>query len=157
MIYTARPVELEDWPAIQKVWEEFSQSKQARGKVDGSLPSLKNLFLLSLTNPMVKVFALFDVGSEICGSVAICQEVQQMTPSEDGLRMVLENNTFIRALFGLNGIPREEMKKLDEVMVSWGKSRAHKVISGNCRLNFPTRAAKFYGYEPMHLIMGKRI
>jgi len=41
-----------------------------------------------------------------------------------------------------------------EAMVNWAKGRDHKMLLGNCAPDFKINAAKMYGFETKHIVLG---
>ena len=149
----ARPVTLEDWEAAKVLWQKFSSSPHA-WKIQGSESTFRSYFTVSLVSPLMKVFGLFDGGDMVAFS--ICTESTSSNVNLEGVE-VLTKETFVRAIFGLPQIPRQEGAKLDKLMDEWGKLRGHTARFGNCRTDFPVAGAARWGYKPRCLVMAKEI
>ena len=149
----ARHVGLDDWPQAKLLWLEFETGDHG-WKIEGNLETFSSWFKVSMVNPGVRVFGLFY--EEAMAGFAICTEVSSYRFNEFGQEVsCLE--TFIRGLYIRLGTPRVVSSKLNDLMDLWGRERNHSRRFGNCRMNFPTRAAARYGYVPKCIVMEKEL
>jgi hypothetical protein len=149
----ARQVNLDDWAKAKDLWLAFETGHHG-WKIEGSIQNYGAWFATSLTSQTLRVFGLF-VEEKLVG-FSVCQEVSSFKFNELGQEVnCLE--TFIRALYIQPGTGRKNSLVLDDIMDQWGKLRGHIRRFGNCRLNFPTKGAATYGYQPKCIIMEKEL
>lgn len=154
----ARAVMLEDWAAVRSAWWRFKEGSHGK-RLEGELPLIEALFVASLTPATIKMFAIFDrcAIAQKCYGFVIGQELHAYRVMNNGLEMVLSPYCFIRSVFTLPGTPYYAVKALDDALVSWAKDRKHFKVEGACRVDFPARLARMYGYRPQSVMMGKSL
>lgn len=150
----AREVDIGDWTAVLRCWERFQDTKHG-DKIEGGLALLKPLFLASLTGQQMKIFITITPGEEVLAVVSVQEFL--MPRVENSIQLMMRPYCFIRAVFSLPGAPRKAVRLLDDVVTMWAKSRGHFMVSGNCRLDFPERLARIYGYAPSCLMFSKML
>lgn len=150
-----RQAELEDWGQLLGLWHALKDSPQAF-KIEGDENTLKAFFIGSLTSPHVSVWVSEQAGF-LTGFV-VTQVNLNPIPDHKGMVNMIPS-CFIRAVYVDNRVAAPEtVAILDAELCKHEKSRGCVTIYGNCRKNFPARAAlKLYGYEEQYLVMRKEL
>lgn len=150
----ARLVQLEDWEAASIAWTAFKAGPYG-AVLSGDESHLRAMFTASLVpDSTIKIFGVFE-GRKTCLALG-CVEQFVQTDVIDG-RLYARPYTYIRSVFSRQNTPRKALMDLLDVVVAWSKSRGHFAIRGNCRLEFPTRLARLYGFAPQSVVYEKEL
>lgn len=155
----ARVITLDDWIGVKEAWAKFKAGPYAE-VIDGGDNLVQQMFLASLMpgSPILMLGVFDNDPIPDCYALGSVQAFEEPVVSADGLRLEMEGYTYIRSVFSL--MPASQSRYLFEMLqlvVDWAKARGHKSIRGNCRLEFPERLAKRYGFYPRHTTFYKRL
>lgn len=150
-----KQAELEDWNGVLNLWRDLKDSPHSL-KIEGDEGTLKAFFIGSLTSPHVHCW--ISIEREIITGFVITQTQFNPVPDRKGSVTMLASY-FIRAVYVDNRVASlETTRLLDYEMCNHARANGCISVLGNCRLNFPAKAAlKNYGYEPVHLVMRKEL
>jgi hypothetical protein len=146
--------DVEHWEDLLKLWLSLRSTPNNLFKIDGGVEDLKTYFKLHLTSPFFKIWMVrqdkFFVGFVIA-SLGKDFRVREGMLKEVG-------NLFIRAVYVLPSSSGEVTMALQEHAEAFARKSGCEKLFGNCRLNFPTKAAeKKYGWKPVNIIMEKEL
>lgn len=150
-----RQAELEDWGGVLSLWRNLKDSPQAL-KIEGDEATVKAFFIGSLSSPHVNCWISLENG--VYTGFVITQTQLNPIPDRKGAVNMIPS-CFIRAVYVDNRVAAPETTQvLDHHMCEFVRSQGCVYVLGNCRLDFPAKAAlKQYGYEPVHLVMRKEL
>lgn len=157
MGYMVRRVELEDWEDVKFLWETLKTGRHCH-KLDGADDDkdLRVYFKISLTNPSIQFIIARDSDSQKAVGFGL-MSVGTNFAVRDGNPCDVRT-LFVRAVYVLPFVVREATMELSKWAEEFAKSTGCVKMFGNCRLNFPTKAAeKLYGWKPSQIIMEKEI
>lgn len=152
---TVRQAELEDWNGIKHLWRELKDSPHSF-KIEGDENTLKSFFIGSLTSPYVSVW--ISIQNDMVTGFVVTQTNLNPIPDRKGMVNMIPS-CFIRAVYVDSRVAAPEtVALLDDALCKHEKANGSVTIYGNCRRNFPARAAlKMYGYEEQYLVMRKEL
>lgn len=153
-----RQPDIEHWEGIKNLWEELKDSPSPIIKFDGNTDSkvLKDYLKISFNADWLHFYYAHNRETLEPYGFGIVQTVVAHTP--DNSQIEIQKKLFIRGVYVSPRAPRNTAKLLDDCACLHAKMHNITKIFGNCRLNFPTKAAlEKYGYSPSYIIMEKEI
>lgn len=142
------------------------RSKKLKVKLEVDSESAIQFYTAALNCPDGRlIFPLIYVDNQLVGFMVV-QEL--MMPKVARGMVTMEPYSFIWAAykrpFVVNPYDGRRVNLRDcgtdealRYVVNWGRSRGHKLLSGNCPADFKHKAAARMGFKVVHLVMGMEL
>lgn len=144
--------DLEDWPAIERLYDEFLKSPFTQ-RFDIDREALRRYFKLSLVDPRYAVLCVRE-DQDLVG-LSILYEIL----SPDIYRGPVPQS-FLHICYINPKAGRLAGDLMNEAITLWGRSRQHTHVTANVRVTkdnpFKLRAVdKRYGFKPLYITIGR--
>lgn len=144
--------DLEDWPAIESLYERFLESPFT-SRFDLNKEGLRRYFKLSLVDPRYAVLCVRE-DKDLVG-LSIMYEI--LAPD---IFLGPVPQSFLHVCYIDPKAPKQAGDMMNAAIEEWGRMMRHSHVTANVRVNkanpFKLRAVdKRYGFKPLYITIGK--
>lgn len=157
-MHKVRLAQLEDWPNVAKLWENYQKSTEKPG-IEGDLGAVKALFLGGLTAPQVGFLVIEGAQdpADLVGFGVVTEALATM-PVNGTVQFV--RHGFVRAILIRPKTSIRAALGLAQAIEDWGKLRGYPFLRGDCTEQYMQHAETVYtrlGWKKSHIVVCKNL